>query len=150
MNENQQENSELQARRKLLKAAVYIPPAVLGFTMIGSTPANAYTLGVGSFGISAASNTCGPCNSVLTAPGVPLLSDLQDCLKDQCTKNCINCDNFIANGASWGKTTCDKCEKVLKSGCSTTCNQPIVGVCTCTNKNANKPKKKPKWKCKPA
>ena len=121
MSQEQHSERDLLARRRLLKAAVYVPPAILGVMVSGSTPAQSAVVGGITVPISATSNVCGPCANVLAAEAAgtpPLPQDIIDCLKKQCTKNCINCGVFVANPQLWGKTTCEKCTKVYKQGCA--------------------------------
>jgi len=151
MKQNEQATPEFLARRRLLAASVYVPPAVLGVMVVGSTPAQAAIVGGVSIPISATSNACGPCATVLAVvpPALPNPADIIKCLENQCKKTCVNCGIFVGNPQLWpGKTTCAKCTEVIKNGCAL----PVgCALCTCTNKNAGKFKKgkpkKPKWKC---
>jgi len=135
--------SELLARRKLLKAAIYIPPVVLGSVMVGSTPAHAYTIGTTVFSVSGASNTCGPCQAVLNSTN-PTINQLKQCVKDQCYNNCINCYVLYANLGVFGVSACSVCGKELNNGCATTCNTD--GTCaTCTSRTR---KGVTTWRCR--
>jgi len=118
--ENQLNSSEQLARRRLLKTAVYVPPAILGSMMVSPSIAEAVVVtlpGGGTYTVSALTSTCVPCTKTMNGTGTP--ADALNCLKDQCKNNCINCDAFVANAAEWGKTTCSKCEKVTKNNCPT-------------------------------
>ena len=130
--------SELQARRKLLKAAIYIPPVVLGSVMVGSTPAHAYTLGISTFSISGVFNTCGPCQAVLNSTN-PSPNQLTGCVKDQCYNNCLNCYVILDNPGTFHLSACRACANVLNAGCPTTCNDGVT--CTCTQKKSGS------WRC---
>jgi hypothetical protein len=147
MKQDEQVTPEFLARRRLLAASVYVPPAVMGVMVAGSTPAQAAVVGGVTIPISATSNACGPCANVIAVvpPALPNPADIIKCLEKQCKNTCVNCGIFVGNPQLWpGKTTCDKCTEVIKNGCTL----PVAcSVCTCTNKNANKPNKKPKWKC---
>ena len=138
MAEMNNDKTELQARRKLLKAAVYIPPVVLGSVVVGSTPAHAYTIGGSTFSVSGASNTCGPCQAVLNSTN-PTINQLKQCVKDQCYNNCINCDVILANLGIFKTSVCNVCEKMLRTGCPTTCNTD--GTCRCRQRRG-------RWRCR--
>jgi hypothetical protein len=145
MKQDEQATPDFLARRRLLAASVYVPPAIMGVMVAGSTPAQAAVVGNVTVPISATSNACGPCNKVINAGAAATPADIIKCLEKQCKKMCINCGIFVGNPQLWpGKTTCDKCTEVIKKGCAL---PAACSVCTCTNKNANKPNKKPKWKC---
>lgn len=116
---NQQPDNEQIARRRLLKAAVYTPPVVLGsmISMPQVAEAISVNLPIGSFSVSAATSACNPCNKLINGTSIDPLGDALNCLKNQCTNLCTNCDTFVANAVAYGKTTCQKCEKVTKGGC---------------------------------
>lgn len=146
MSQDVNNDAELQARRRLLKAAVYIPPVVLGVLTVGASPAQALIIGGISYPVSTNAAACAPCTNAINSVGSPasLQNNALKCMKEQCLGGtCTNCDWFVNNAALWGKTAADKCEKILKAGCATTPATLPAGcagvVCT---------KKKNEWKCK--
>lgn len=117
---SQQPDNEQIARRRLLKAAVYTPPVILGSMIALPNVAEAVVVtlpGGGTYSVSTATSACNPCNKLINGTSINPLGDALSCLKNQCTTRCINCDTFVANAVAYGKTTCQKCEKVTKSGC---------------------------------
>lgn len=146
MKENRSNDNELQARRRLLKAAVYVPPVVLGVLTVGASPAQALVIGGISYPVSTNATACAPCTNAINGTGSvnQLQKNALNCMKAQCLNGtCTNCDWFVNNAALWGKTAAAKCEKVLQAGCAATpANLPAgcAGV-VCTKKGN-------KWKCK--
>jgi hypothetical protein len=89
----QTEQTEQIARRRLLKLAGYVPPALLGAMILGSKPAIAAPGQCKSGGllISAPAGSCCPC--------LPIADkyDPKKCCKD----HCLQCDVYVqSNGYS--------------------------------------------------
>jgi len=129
-------NNEQQARRKLLKMATYVPPAILGVMISGNKIAQADAplgqpktcKGGGTIIVSANGNACCPC-----VPSDPKYDPLK-CAWKQCKLgNCSACRQFPPKNAQ-------QCAKVA-AACG----------CTCTKGNTKDNKKGGKkgvWSCK--
>lgn len=107
-------NNTQLARRRLLKAGVYMPPAILGVMIAAPQKAQAATVVCGApvnatITISAWSTACCPCAQRLTS---------NSCLDAQCALgNCASC-GATTNGAY---ATLAACQASFGAGC-----------CTCT------------------
>jgi len=107
-------NIEQEARRRLLKMAVYIPPAVLGVMVSGNVAHAGSGIGAtkncgggGTIVISAGGNACCPC---VTNPAS------KKCKKKQCELgNCASCKTLVFSKKSdctRKAATCGTCVKV--------------------------------------
>ncbi|MDX8395500.1 MAG: hypothetical protein R8K22_03700 [Mariprofundaceae bacterium] len=110
-------NNEQEARRKLLKMATYVPPAILGVMIAGNKIAEAGTNpgqnkvcdGGGTIIVSANGNACCPC-----VPGPDF--DANKCAWKKCKLgNCAACPPGPYNGG--------QCNKVA-SACACACTNP--------------------------
>lgn len=118
-------DTEMLARRKLLKMSVYVPPAILGAMTVQPTTSEAATITCGGvpYTVSACGVACCPC---ATNP------NSNNCKDAQCQAGCcFSCANKIT--ASYA--TQAECDAAAASfgACM---------VCTCTQKVTG-PKKKP-------
>jgi len=131
-------NSQQNIRRRLLTAAVYTPPAILGTMMIGPRHA------LGSWGevktcnmnpnatgapvppvaltISSGSNACCPC-----VPGATNFNAVK-CAKEQCIKSCASNSQACATAGGIGSISCKKFCRNGPPGCvpPAGCQQPCV------------------------
>jgi len=129
-------NNEQQARRKLLKMATYVPPAILGVMIGGNKIAEAGTpvgqaktcKGGGAIIISANGNACCPC-----VPTDPKFDPVK-CAWTKCKLgNCAACPPGPYTGAK-------QCGKVA-AACGCACKNPA-------GKKNNGGKNKRGWACK--
>jgi len=108
-------NIEQEARRRLLKMAVYIPPAILG-VMVSGNVAHAGNVGIGgtknckgggTIVVSAGGNACCPCVSNPASNA---------CKQAQCKLgNCASCKTLVFSKQSdctRKAATCGTCVKV--------------------------------------
>lgn len=96
--DKQTDNSEMLARRKLLKMAAYVPPAILGVMIAGTKVAEAKKVPPGGTKIcsggpivvSAGGTACCPC-----VPGDPKYNPVK-CDKERCKLgNCAACRRLV-------------------------------------------------------
>lgn len=122
------ENSELHARRKLLKMAAYVPPAILGVMIAGNKPAMAgkppipgstkVCKGGGTIVISAGGTACCPC-----VPTDPKYDPYKCALKKCQLGNCAACPAVFVK-----KKHC----KIAAAACGCTCvKDPVTKLWSC-------------------
>ena len=112
---NSEQTTEQIARRRLLKLAGYVPPALLGAMML-SRPANADPkpppgkCRSGGVLISAPAGSCCPC--------LPAADKYKP--KDCCKKHCLLCDVYVQS-KGYGKKECKNVNKwcgFVPAGCN--------------------------------
>ncbi len=105
-------NHDQTGRRRLLKMAAYVPPAILGVMVAGQEEAHAagtFTCNGGTYAVSAAGNACCPCVRNPTS---------NNCLKERCKLlDCPSCQALFA-----AKNSQKKCAKVA-AACGCTCSK---------------------------
>ena len=95
--EQTKKTTEQRARRRLLKVAGYVPPALLGAMLLNrpaiaaAVPPGQCSLGGGGF-VSAPAGSCCPCVTISTE------YNPRTCCRDTC--NTTECDNYAASGSS--------------------------------------------------
>ncbi len=114
--EHPEQTTEQTARRRLLKLAGYVPPALLGAMILNSKPALAVppagkcAIGGGGF-VSAPAGSCCPCLPIATKYSP------SKCCKD----HCLLCDVYV-QGAGYSPNTCKK----VNTWCGS-----VPGGCNC-------------------
>ncbi|RME83200.1 MAG: hypothetical protein D6771_06095 [Zetaproteobacteria bacterium] len=116
-------------RRRLLKGAAYVPPAMLGVMIAGAKVAEAAQVlpgqtkvckGGGTITVSAGGNACCPC-----VPGNPKYNP-NKCELARCKLgNCAACKRAIFKNLK----QCQK--KTARAGCACTCTQIAPGIVKC-------------------